>query len=151
MLAGSGSAPFPPVRAARTIDGSTIDGNEMTRLKVLVVEDDPTVQEVLATLLGFEGCEVEVAADGRAGLEAAARLRPDVVLLDIMMPGMDGYDVCRTLKSERDPPKVVMVTAKTSAEDERKGISVGADAYLRKPFSPLELLRVVGVSPDGRP
>lgn len=123
----------------------------MARLKVLVVEDDPTVQEVLTTLLGFEGCEVEVAPDGRAGLEAAARLRPDVVLLDIMMPGMDGYDVCRTLKSEPDPPKVVMVTAKTSAEDERKGMSMGADAYLRKPFSPLELLRVVGVTPDGRP
>lgn len=120
-------------------------------LKVLVVEDDPTVQEVLTTLLGFEGCEVEVAADGRAGLEAAARLRPDVVLLDIMMPGVDGYDVCRTLKSEPDPPKVVIVTAKTSAEHERKGISMGADAYLRKPFSPLELLRVVGVAPDGRP
>ncbi|HEX2030640.1 MAG TPA: response regulator [Actinomycetota bacterium] len=123
----------------------------MAQLKVLVVEDDPTVQEVLTTLLGFEGCQVEVAGDGRAGLEAAARLRPDVVLLDIMMPGMDGYDVCRALKSEPDPPKVVMVTAKTSAEDERKGISLGADAYLRKPFSPLELLRVVGVAPDGRP
>ncbi len=123
----------------------------MPQLKVLVVEDDPTVREVLTTLLGFEGCHVEVAEDGEAGLEAAARLRPDVVLLDIMMPGLDGYDVCRTLKSEPDAPKVVMVTAKTSAEDERKGMAVGADAYLRKPFSPLELLQVVGVAPDGRP
>jgi DNA-binding response OmpR family regulator len=119
-------------------------------LKVLVVEDDPTVQEVLTTLLGFEGCEVAVAPDGESGLAAAARMRPDVVLLDIMMPGIDGYDVCRTLKAEPDPPKVVMVTAKTSPEDERKGMAVGADAFLRKPFSPIELLRVVGVGGDGR-
>jgi DNA-binding response OmpR family regulator len=122
-----------------------------SNLKVLVVEDDPTVQEVLTTLLGFEGCEVEVAPDGEAGLAAAARMQPDVVLLDIMMPGMDGYAVCRALKADPDPPKVVMVTAKTSAADERKGIDVGADAYLRKPFSPIELLRAVGVGADGRP
>jgi DNA-binding response OmpR family regulator len=123
----------------------------MANLKVLVVEDDPTVREVLTTLLGFEGCDVEVAEDGETGLAAAMRMRPDVVLLDIMMPGLDGYAVCRTLKSEADPPKVVMVTAKTSKEDEDQGKDAGADAYLRKPFSPIELLRVVGVHQDGKP
>ena len=115
------------------------------RLKVLVVEDDPTVQEVLSTLLRFDGCVVRVAGDGAEGLEAASRDRPDVVLLDVMMPGMDGFEVCRLLKSEADPPKVVMVTAKTSTEDERRGRAAGADEYLRKPFSPLELLRAVGL------
>ncbi|MGH2724243.1 MAG: response regulator transcription factor [Actinomycetota bacterium] len=118
--------------------------------KVLVVEDDPTVREVLSTLLGFEGCEVELAEDGESGLEVADRMRPDVVLLDIMMPGLDGFDVCRTLKAEPHPPKVVMVTAKTSEEDEREGQAAGADAYLRKPFSPIELLRVVGIGQDGQ-
>lgn len=121
----------------------------MANIKVLVVEDDPTVREVLTTLLGFEGYLVEVADDGESGLRAAGRMRPDVVLLDIMMPGMDGYAVCRSLKADSDPPKVVMVTAKTSAEDESKGMDAGADAYLRKPFSPIELLRVVGVGKDG--
>ena len=116
-----------------------------SRIKVLVVEDDPTVQEVLSTLLRFDGCDVTVADNGREGLAAAERDPPDVVLLDVMMPGMDGFEVCRKLKSEPTPPKVVMVTAKTSAEDERAGREAGADEYLRKPFSPLELLRVIGM------
>ena len=125
-------------------------GERTGTLKVLVVEDDPTVREVLSTLLGFEGCDVELAEDGESGLEVAGRVHPDVVLLDIMMPGLDGYDVCRSLKAEPDPPKVVMVTAKTSDEDESEGMAAGADAFLRKPFSPLELLRAVGVEGDGR-
>jgi len=118
------------------------------RLKVLVVEDDPTVQEVLSTLLRFDGCVVRVAADGAEGLEAASRDRPDVVLLDVMMPGMDGFEVCRRLKAAPDAPKVVMVTAKTSTDDERRGRDAGADDYLRKPFSPLELLRAVGLDQE---
>lgn len=115
------------------------------KLKVLVVEDDPTVQEVLSTLLRFDGCEVQVVGNGEDGLEAAADERPDVVLLDVMMPGMSGFEVCRKLKAEPNPPKVVMVTAKTTPEDEHEGRQAGADEYLRKPFSPLELLRVIGM------
>ena len=114
-------------------------------LKVLIVEDDPTVREVLTTLLRFDGCDVSVVTNGEDGLEAVARERPDVVLLDVMMPGMSGFEVCRRLKSEANAPKVVMVTAKTSPEDEHEGREAGADEYLRKPFSPLELLRVIGM------
>lgn len=125
-------------------------GERRGTLKVLVVEDDPTVREVLSTLLGFEGCDVELAEDGETGLAVADRIHPDVVLLDIMMPGLDGYDVCRALKADPRPPKVVMVTAKTSQEDEAEGVAAGADAYLKKPFSPLELLQAVGVEGDGR-
>jgi DNA-binding response OmpR family regulator len=116
-----------------------------TKLKVLIVEDDRTVQDVLETLLRFDGCEVAVADDGEAALEAVGRDRPDVVLLDVMMPGMDGFEVCRRLKERADAPKVVMVTAKTGAQDERTGREAGADTYLHKPFSPLELIRAVGI------
>ncbi|MGH2739535.1 MAG: response regulator transcription factor [Actinomycetota bacterium] len=114
----------------------------MRTLKVLVVDDDEMTREVLETML--EGCEVSVADDGESALKAAERDRPDVVLLDIRMPGMDGFEVCRQLKAWSDPPKVVMVTAKTATEDERKARGAGADDYLRKPFSPLEILRIVG-------
>jgi CheY-like chemotaxis protein len=114
-------------------------------LKVLVVDDDPTVREVLSTLLAFEGCQVSEAMDGDEALEAARRLRPDVVLLDVMMPGRSGLEVCRALKGDGLTPRVVMVSAKAGPEDERAGLAAGADEYLRKPFSPLELLRVVGV------
>jgi CheY-like chemotaxis protein len=109
---------------------------------VLVVDDDEMTREVLETML--EGCEVALAPDGESALKVAEDLEPDVVLLDIRMPGMDGYEVCRRLKASPNPPKVVMVSAKTSLEDERQAEEAGADGYLRKPFSPLEILRLVG-------
>lgn len=114
-------------------------------LKVLVVEDDKTTRDVLSTLLGFEGCEVAAAPDGESALAVAEVMRPDVVLLDVMMPGMSGFAVCRALKDGDRIPRVVMVTAKTSPDDEEAGFAAGADAYLRKPFSPLEVLEAVGI------
>jgi DNA-binding response OmpR family regulator len=114
--------------------------------KILVVEDHPTVREVLRTLLGMEDYEVAVAPNGEAGLTMAEIMRPDVVLLDVMMPGLNGHDVCRVLKARANPPRVVMVTAGASEEDERAGHEAGADAYLHKPFSPLDILDAVGAS-----
>lgn len=120
-----------------------------TNLRVLIVEDDPTIRELLSTLLGFEGWDVAQADDGLSGLETAERLRPDVVLVDVTMPGLSGYELCKRLKAGASPPRVVMVTGRSAARDEDEGRAAGADAYLRKPFSPLELLDAVTGSENG--
>lgn len=118
-------------------------------VRVLVVDDDPTIRDVLRVMLGFEGCQVVAAPDGESALAMSAAIRPDVVILDVTMPGINGIEVCRQLKSSPHPPRVVMLTARDRPEDERLGLDAGADAYLRKPFSPLEVLEMVGVHIDG--
>ena len=122
----------------------------MSKRKILVVEDHPTVREVLRTLLGMEDYEVAVAPNGEAGLALADILQPDVVVLDVMMPGLNGYEVCRAIKARAGDTRIVMVTARTSEEDQRLGRDAGADAYLRKPFSPLDILEAVGVGSEAR-
>lgn len=117
----------------------------MVTLKVLVVDDDPRVLDLVTTILRLAGAQTATAVDGEAGLALARVLRPDVVLLDIMMPRMDGYDVCRALKAAPDPPKIVMITAKTSPEDELAALAAGADDYVRKPFRPDDILQVIGL------
>ena len=114
----------------------------MTR-RVLVVDDDPTVRDVLSTLLSFDGLDVVTASDGRSALDIAKDVHPDVVILDVGMPAMDGLEVCRRLKEQQPHSRVVMVTGKAADTDEIAGVNAGADAYLRKPFSPLALLDVV--------
>jgi DNA-binding response OmpR family regulator len=111
--------------------------------KVLVIEDHDVVRKILGMMLGLEGIEVSVAPDGRSGLDMARSMNPDVVLLDVMMPGIDGFAVCRALKAQDRPPKVVMLTARGSSEDRRVGMDAGADVYIRKPFSPIDILRAV--------
>jgi DNA-binding response OmpR family regulator len=113
---------------------------------VLVVEDDATVRDVVARYLGGAGHDVELAGDGRAGLDAALRGEPDVVVLDVMLPGLSGLEVCRALRSRRSAAAIVMLTA-LGEEDERVlGLELGADDYVTKPFSPRELvLRVASV------
>lgn len=118
-------------------------------LRVLVVDDDPTVRDVLEAMLSFEGCEVLTAPDGERSLQMARDSLPDVVVLDVMMPGMDGIEVCRRLKTSPESPRVVMVSGKVSLEDQRRGLDAGADAYLTKPFSPLRLLELVGLEVVG--
>jgi DNA-binding response OmpR family regulator len=119
------------------------------KLKVLVVEDDATVRDVLTTLLGFDGFEVESVDDGAKGLELAETMQPDVVLLDVVLPGMNGLEVCRSLRKRVPTARVVMLTGRGTAEDELDGVSAGADAYLRKPFSSLELLDAMDVGKNG--
>ncbi|MFC7304445.1 response regulator transcription factor [Streptomyces monticola] len=112
---------------------------------ILVVDDDPTVSEVVAGYLERAGFAVSRAADGPAALRAAAGHRPDLVVLDLMLPGMDGLEVCRELRAQ-GPVPVIMLTARSDEEERILGLEVGADDYVTKPFSPRELvLRVASV------
>jgi DNA-binding response OmpR family regulator len=107
--------------------------------KVLVVEDEPTLLETLEYNLARQGYQVYTAADGLAALEIARRERPDLVVLDILLPGLDGFEVCRTLRREMNVP-ILMLTARADEVDKIVGLEVGADDYLTKPFSMRELL-----------
>ncbi len=112
---------------------------------MLVVDDDPTVAEVVTGYLRRAGFTVDRAADGPGAVEQAAAVPPDLVVLDLMLPGMDGLEVCRRIR-ERGPVPVVMLTARGDEEDRVLGLEVGADDYVTKPFSPRELvLRVASV------
>jgi DNA-binding response OmpR family regulator len=106
--------------------------------RVLVVEDDRTVAEVVTRYLEREGYAVESVGDGQEALARADAQLPDLVVLDIMLPGLDGLEVCRRLRS-RAPIPVVMLTARGSEEDKVLGLELGADDYVSKPFSPREL------------
>jgi len=107
--------------------------------KVLVVEDDPTLLETLEYNLKRQGYQVYTAADGLAALEVARRERPDVLVLDVMLPGLDGFEVCRILRREMSVP-ILMLTARADEVDKIVGLEVGADDYLTKPFSMRELV-----------
>lgn len=107
--------------------------------KVLIVEDDRTLLEVLRYNLVQQGYGVLTAADGAAGLETARDAKPDLVILDVMLPKMDGYEVCRILRRETTVP-IMMLTAKTDETDKVMGLEVGADDYVTKPFSMRELM-----------
>ncbi|GLY06728.1 MULTISPECIES: response regulator transcription factor [Actinoplanes] len=107
--------------------------------QVLVAEDDPRQAEVVRRYLAAAGHHPVVVHDGRSALTEARRLRPDLVVLDVMMPGLDGLRVCRTLRQESDV-LVLMLTARAGEEDLLLGLEQGADDYLRKPYSPRELM-----------
>ncbi|TIC80658.1 response regulator transcription factor [Nocardioides sp. GY 10113] len=112
---------------------------------VLVVDDDPTVREVVATYLRANAHEVTEAEDGEAAVEAMARRPADLVVLDLMLPGIDGLEVCRRIRATREVP-IIMLTALGDEVDRVTGLEVGADDYVSKPFSPRELvLRVESV------
>jgi DNA-binding response OmpR family regulator len=127
------------------------------RRRILVVDDDPTVAEVVAGYLDRAGFAVDRVADGPAAVARAAARRPDLVVLDLMLPGMDGLEVCRRIR-EAGPLPVVMLTARGDEDDRILGLEVGADDYVTKPFSPRELvlrvesvLRRAGSPPDTGP
>jgi DNA-binding response OmpR family regulator len=107
--------------------------------KVLVVEDELTLVETLEYNLTRQGYEVCTATDGLAALEVARRERPDLIVLDIMLPGLDGFEVCRILRREMNVP-ILMLTARADEVDKVVGLEMGADDYLTKPFSMRELL-----------
>ncbi|OZC86523.1 DNA-binding response regulator [Rhodococcus sp. 06-412-2C] len=106
---------------------------------VLVVDDEPTISEAVAARLRGEGYQVVTAVDGPAAVEACARFDPDLVVLDLMLPGFDGLEVCRRIQASRPVP-VLMLTAKSDETDMLVGLGVGADDYLGKPFSMRELV-----------
>jgi two-component system response regulator MprA len=113
---------------------------EPARDRVLVVDDDPPLRRMLERTLAAEGYEVTVAADGGAALLAAERSAPDVIVLDVAMPGLDGLAVCRRLRSKGLPTPILMLTARDAVPDRVAGLESGADDYLVKPFAVQELI-----------
>ena len=111
--------------------------------RILVVEDDETVSEVLARYLDHEGYQVQVEGNGDSGLSTALEWQPDLVVLDVMLPGIDGMEVCQRLRRSAPTP-VVMLTARASEDDRVLGLEIGADDYVTKPFSPRELVARIG-------
>lgn len=109
------------------------------QLRILVIEDEERIRQFLQRGLSFEGYRVDMAADGQEGLELARKNPPDLVLLDLMLPGIDGLEVCRRLRDSSDVP-ILMLTAKETIEDRVIGLDAGADDYLVKPFAFDELV-----------
>ena len=124
-------------------------------VSVLIVEDDRNIAELLQMYLEKEGYAVTTAADGGKGLEKFRAIKPDLVLLDVMMPVMDGWSVCRTIRAESQTP-VIMLTAKGETDDKVTGLKTGADDYITKPFEMKEVLarieavlrRTIGISTE---
>ena len=116
-------------------------------IRVLAVDDEPDIRRLVEIKLRKAGFDVTTASDGQEGLEKALEEKPDVVLLDVMMPRMDGYTACRRIKAEVDPkPIVLMLTAKGQETDVMTGIAGGADDYVIKPFAPRELIARINVA-----
>jgi two-component system alkaline phosphatase synthesis response regulator PhoP len=123
--------------------------------KILVIDDEPKIVEICKDYLHAAGFDVVTTGDGTQGLMQARLQQPDLIVLDLMLPGMDGLDVCRSLRRESDVP-IVMLTARIEETDKLIGLELGADDYITKPFSPRELvarvrtvLRRTGSDPSG--
>ncbi len=117
----------------------------MADLKILAVDDSPTVLEMIVTILESDGYEVIRAEDGKEALEKARNEEVDLIVLDVMLPKLDGYRVCRLLKFDKNYKHIpiIMLTAKAEEESKETGIKTGADLYLTKPIQPDELLEAV--------
>ena len=113
--------------------------------KILVVDDEPSIVRLMEFILARQGHEMLVAVNGEEALEKVHANRPDLVLLDIMMPRIDGYEVARTLRADPKTSElpIIMLSAKAQEEDIQKGIDVGVNEYITKPFSPEQLVHIV--------
>jgi two-component system, OmpR family, response regulator MprA len=127
------------VEADALHESSPVDAGKSSG-RVLVVEDDRSMRDSLVRALSFEGYDVHTATDGADGLDAAARVRPDLVILDVLMPKLDGLTACRRLRERGDRTPVLMLTARHEVSDRVAGLDAGADDYLVKPFALDELL-----------
>ncbi|NLE08962.1 MAG: response regulator, partial [Dehalococcoidales bacterium] len=116
----------------------------MSGKRVLVVDDDEKTVELVKMYLSRDGYKVFTASNGLEALDSARKNRPDLIVLDLMLPGMNGLDVCRTLREESDVP-IIMLTARSTDDDKLIGLETGADDYVTKPFSPRELAARVRV------
>jgi two-component system alkaline phosphatase synthesis response regulator PhoP len=112
----------------------------MTAIRILLVEDDASLSVLLCNNLTYEGFAVDCVSDGSKALERIAVSRPDLVLLDVMIPGLDGFQVCRALSSNAERVPIIMLTALTQKQDMVRGLELGADDYVTKPFTLDELL-----------
>jgi DNA-binding response OmpR family regulator len=122
-----------------------------TKRRVLIVDDEPNIVLSLEFLLRQQGYEVSVARDGEEALAAASSLRPDLVVLDVMLPALDGFEVCRRLREhpEHKGLKILLLTARGRDVDRVRGLEEGADAYVSKPFSTRELMKMVAELLEG--
>src|SRR5262249_20868501 len=117
---------------------SATDGRP--RPRVLVVDDEPKIDDLVATALRYEGFEVEIASTGREALATVDTFRPELVVLDVMLPDLDGFEVHRRLSAERRHIPVLFLTARDATEDKVRGLTMGGDDYVTKPFSLEELV-----------
>ncbi len=115
--------------------------------KILIIEDDPAISRLVDYTLRHEGYEIITASNGVEGINKAHKEAPDVIILDVMLPGMDGFEVCHRLRAEPDTASVLilMFSAKAQEIDKSTGIKVGADDYLPKPAAPAEIVRRVSI------
>jgi len=107
--------------------------------RILIIEDDISIAEMVRDFLVVDGFDVDISADGAKGYKKALAEKYDLILLDLMLPNMNGYDICRSIRNEIDVP-ILMVTAKGEDADKIRGLGIGADDYISKPFSPTELV-----------
>ena len=114
--------------------------------KILIVEDEKNIVDILSFNLGREGYETLAAYDGEKGLKLALEENPDLILLDLMLPKMNGFDVCRAVREKNTSTPIIMLTARESESDKVLGLETGADDYITKPFSMRELLARVKVN-----
>ena len=119
----------------------------MDQKTILIADDNENIRDALTYLLEDEGYELLLAKDGADALRKVRERKPDILFLDIMMPEMNGYDVCRTIKNDPDLKSiyVIMLTAKGQVAEQERGKEVGADEYIVKPFSPMEILARVKI------
>src|SRR5271156_5960914 len=103
--------------------------------KVLVVDDEPNIRELVEVALKFHGCAVAVSASGKDALHQAETYEPDLMILDVMLPDMDGFEVCRTLRSDGNDVPVIFLTARDTTSDTIRGLTLGGDDFVTKPFS----------------
>jgi two-component system alkaline phosphatase synthesis response regulator PhoP len=121
----------------------------MKRKKILIADDNENIREALTSILEDEGHELWIAKNGVEALRKVREVSPDILILDVMMPEMSGYDVCRTIKNDPDLKKtfVLMLSAKGQVTEQERGKEVGADEYIVKPFSPSEILARISKCP----
>lgn len=130
----------PECPSVKLLGGKRVGGGRVPKhSRILLVEDEPVFVDTLRFQLQREGYEVRVAPDGATALAALPRVQPDLVLLDLILPGLDGIEVCRRIRAERTTP-IIMLTARTGVSDKVAGLEVGADDYVTKPIQMRELL-----------
>jgi two-component system alkaline phosphatase synthesis response regulator PhoP len=112
----------------------------MTSELILLVDDEPSILQLLRMYLEREGFRIECVSDGEAAIETITRIQPALVILDLMLPKLDGYEVCKKIRARNDPTAILMLTARDEDIDKIIGLELGADDYLTKPFNPHELV-----------
>ena len=122
----------------------------MKQKKILIADDNEFVREALTSILEDEGYALWIAKDGAEALSQVREISPDILILDVMMPKISGYDVCRSIKNDPDLKKtiIIMLSAKSQVDDHERGKEVGADEYIAKPFNPSDLLARIKKCPE---